>query len=139
MQAGCWVVVGLLGVAGCQSNTSPKAETKAAKKPVVAVPAPPVATGGVGPPFVGYHRYRGTVGGQAVTLELTINEKNTKPLLLVCEGSYRYDRHPNGQLLLSTPQSYLPHQPLYWGRSIVSNRNKQLGAGRPPRLLARCS
>lgn len=111
MRSAGWFITGLLGLAGCQSNTTTKAETSVAAKPVVAVPAPSAAAGGVGPPFVGYHRYRGTVGSQPVTVELTIKGEREKPLL-VCEGSYRYDRHPGGQLLLSAPQPCRPQQPL---------------------------
>jgi hypothetical protein len=110
-----WVGVGLVLLAGC--HTAPD---KTASKPATRLqePTTPADVPAVGhdiratTPFTGYHRYRGTVGGQLVTVELTITAKSEKPLLLVAEGSYRYDRHPNGQLQLSAPQPYQPQQPL---------------------------
>jgi hypothetical protein len=70
-------------------------------------------------PFLGALRYRGTVGGQAVMVELTVSQ----PALtrdqaahaqdfITCEGGYRYDRHPLGWLLLSGPLPFRPGQPL---------------------------
>ena len=110
-----WIVMGLLGLAGCQPSTSTKAETKAAEKPVVAARASPAVPEGVGPPFVGYHRYRGMVGGQPVTVELTVSQP---PLtcdqaahaqdFVTCEGSYHYDHHPAGWLVLSGPRPFRP-------------------------------
>ena len=44
-------VVGLLGLAGCQTNTDTNAETNTAAKPAAAVPAPLAVPEGVGPPF----------------------------------------------------------------------------------------
>ncbi len=109
MQLASWLITGLLGLAGCQSNTATKAETKVAEKAVAAVPAPPAVAGGVGPPFVGYHRYRGTVGGQPVTVELTIGNVGDS---LVCMGSYTYDRHPAGYLLPHGTRPFLAQRPL---------------------------
>ncbi|MGI4866518.1 MAG: hypothetical protein ACRYFZ_21525 [Janthinobacterium lividum] len=62
---------------------------------------------------MGYRRYRGTVGGQPVTLELTIGRGYDTTGPLVCSGTYTYDRHPAGQLLLSSPQPYRKSQPLH--------------------------
>jgi len=113
MQLASWLITGLLGLAGCQSNTATKAETKAAEKAVAAVPAPLAVTVGVGPPFVGYHRYRGTVGGQPVTVELTIRPDETYPQKkLTCTGSYYYGQAKAGLLDLSAEGTYQPRQPL---------------------------
>lgn len=68
---------------------------------------------GVGPPFVGYHRYRGTVGGQRVTVELTIGPGETYPQKkLTCTGSYYYGQAKAGLLDLSAEGTYQPRQPL---------------------------
>lgn len=112
MRSASWLVAGLLGLAGCQSDTATKAETKVAEKAVAAVPAPPAVAGGVGPPFVGYHRYRGTVGGQPVTVELTIEQTANAPDSTTCTGSYTYDRHPTGLLLLHGARPFLARRPL---------------------------
>jgi hypothetical protein len=110
-----WVGVGLVLLTSCHAEPEKSAArlTTRSQEPTTPAAVPAVtqvirAT----TPFTGYHRYRGTVGGQPVTVVLTITAKSEKPLLLVCEGSYRYDRHPSGQLLLSTPQPYQPQQPL---------------------------
>lgn len=110
MQPASWLVAGLLGLAGCQSNTATKAENRVTEKPVAAVPAPPAAPVGVGPPFVGYHRYRGTVGGQPVTVELTIGPSPDAHDSIVCQGRYFYGRHSMGQLLLRAPHPYRASQ-----------------------------
>ena len=113
MQWAGWVVVGLLGVTGCQSNTTIKAETKVAKKLAAPAPAPSVAPEGVGAPFVGYHRYRGTVGGRPVLLELTVDSTTDfRRKGLRCEGSYFYERLTGGTLALKTAGPYQPGQPL---------------------------
>ena len=114
MQLAGWVVVGLLGLGGCQPDTATKAETSAAKKSVAAGLALPAATEGIGPPFGGWHRYRGTVGGQPVTVELTIelHGQNTRDSAIVCGGSYTYDRHPNGHLLLHGSRPFRARRPL---------------------------
>jgi hypothetical protein len=73
----------------------------------------PLATAVVpAPPFVGYHRYRGTVGGQPVTVELIIEPETENSSRVVCEGSYSYDQHPAGQLLLSGLQPFRSRQML---------------------------
>jgi hypothetical protein len=81
-----WVGVGLVLLAGC--HTAPD---KTASKPATRLqePTTPADVPAVGhgiratTPFTGYHRYRGMVGGQPVTVELTITAKSEKPLLLV--------------------------------------------------------
>ncbi|WP_166648198.1 hypothetical protein, partial [Hymenobacter sp. UV11] len=123
-----------MGLADCQSNTTTSAETKAAEKPAAAVPAPSAATEGVGPPFTGYHRYRGTVGGQPVTVELTVSQP---PLtrdqaahaldFIMCEGSYHYDRHSAGGLLLSGPEPFRPSQPLLLAETDPTHRHRPTG------------
>ena len=105
-----WVILAA-AVAGCQSAPIDHATATPATTAAVAPPiAPPAAARAAA--FTGFRRYRGTVGGQPVTVELTIAPKSEKPALLVCEGFYSYDRHPGGQLLLSAQQPYLPQQPL---------------------------
>lgn len=103
-----WLVLAI-AVAGCQSAPADHATAAPAASPTSALPAAPPA-GAVA--FTGFRRYRGTVGGQPVTVALTISPKSEKSALLVCEGSYSYDRHPGGQLLLSAPQPLRPAQPL---------------------------
>lgn len=141
MQPANWVVAGLLGLAGCQSNTTTKAETKVAEKPVAAVPATSAVTVWVGPPFVGYHRYRGTVGGQPVTVELTMSQP---PLtrdqaahaqdFVTCKGTYHYDHHPTGLLLLRDPRPWQPGQPLLLKEASSARPRQPTGywqAGQP--------
>lgn len=63
--------------------------------------------------FAGYRRFRGTVGDQPVTVELTIGpSNNSRKAATVCEGSYTYDRHPAGQLVLHGPQPFYPQRSL---------------------------
>ena len=78
--------------------------------PVLAQKAPVISR--ARPPYLGYHRYRGTVGGQPVTVELTIGPSPDAHDSTVCQGRYTYDRQPAGQLLLSGPRPYQPRQPL---------------------------
>jgi hypothetical protein len=59
-------------------------------------------------PFVGYHRYRGTVGGHPVTVELNIDPDPEKPAAMLCRGSYYYGRHPASKLLLHSPLPWRP-------------------------------
>jgi hypothetical protein len=100
-----------VAVASCQSApTDRTAAAPVAASATTPPAAPPVAAKVAA--FTGFRRYRGTVGGQPVTVELTIGPKSEKSALLVCEGFYSYDRHPGGQLLLKAPQPYPPQQPL---------------------------
>jgi len=59
---------------------------------------------------VGYHRYRGTVGGQAVTVELTIGPRwaGQPP---TCAGHYYYE-HRGGALALLAPAPFRAGAPL---------------------------
>ena len=93
LKASGWAVLGLRA-------RGPR--TAASQAALTYLPAPPVA------PFTGYHRYRGTVGGQPVTVELTIGPDPEKPAALVCRGSYYYGRHPAGRLLLQSLPSWRP-------------------------------
>jgi len=59
------------------------------------------------------------VGTQSVTVELTVSlppltraQAAHAPDFLTCTGSYHYDRHPAGLLLLSGPTPFRPGQPL---------------------------
>lgn len=68
---------------------------------------------------MGYHRYRGTVGGQPVTVVLTTflpplaqDQAAHAQDSIKCVGSYTYDRHPTGLLLLWSPSPWRPGQPL---------------------------
>jgi len=106
----CVGLVLAAAMAGCQSAPADHATAAPATVAAAAPTAPLAVAGAVA--FTGFRRYRGAVGGQPVTVELTIGPKSEKSALLVCEGSYSYDRHPSGQLLLSAPQPLLPSQPL---------------------------
>jgi hypothetical protein len=116
-----WVLAGLL--AGCQPTTENKAESQAATKVTPATSAaPPAASPSPAAPTkypTGYYRYRGTVGTQPVTVELTLgpppltqNQAAHAQDFIACTGICHYDRHPAGQLLLSGPQPFRPGQPL---------------------------
>lgn len=119
---GCWALAGAL-LAGCHSTTENQATasaptkaalvTRAAPPPAAASPAPAV------PATTGTYRYRGTVGTQPVTVELTVSlppltrtQGAHAPDFLMCTGSYHYDRHPAGLLLLRGPTPFRPGQPL---------------------------
>ncbi|RZK62068.1 MAG: hypothetical protein EOO59_03525 [Hymenobacter sp.] len=115
-------------LAGCRPAPDTEATTAPAAPKLVAsklphatpatAPAAPVAAitstslSAAAPITVAYRRYRGTVGGQPVTLELTIGQGYGATDPLVCSGTYTYDRHSAGQLLLSSPQSYQRGRPL---------------------------
>lgn len=75
-------------------------------------PTPVARSARAARPFVGFHRYRGTVGGQPVTVELTIGPAADNAEQVVCEGHYHYDRHPAGQLLLHGPRPFRPRHAL---------------------------
>jgi hypothetical protein len=62
--------------------------------------------------FDGFRRYRGTVGSQPVTVELTIAASSDAHDSTVCVGSYTYNRHPAGQLLLYGSRPWRPERPL---------------------------
>jgi hypothetical protein len=62
---------------------------------------------------MGYHRYRGTVGGRPVLLELTVDFMDSYPRKgLRCQGSYFYERLASGDLLLQAAEPYQAQQPL---------------------------
>ncbi len=65
------------------------------------------------PSFTGYHRYRGTVGGRPVVLELTVavNPDSFKKEVQ-CTGSYFYERLAGGDILLKAAEPYRAKQPL---------------------------
>jgi len=107
-----WAVLGLL------ANCPPTAASQAAP---ASRPAPQAA------PFTGYHRYRGTVGGQPVTVELTIGPDLEKPAALVCRGSYYYGRHPAGQLLLQSPLPWRPRLALTLAETTADTARRPTG------------
>jgi hypothetical protein len=104
--AACWL--GL--VAGCQSSTSSDKEQKSAG------PAGPAAQSAsvlaAGPPYMGYHRYQGTVGGQPVTMMLTIGPDQYDSTKTVCAGAYYYGTARRGLLDLVNAGIYQPGQPM---------------------------
>lgn len=110
MQRAGWVVAGLLALGARQPNTTPKAEVATAQKRVVAAPAQPATAVVPGRPFVGYHRYRGTVGGQAVVVELTV-EPPAFGDSASCQGTYYYEQH-GAALQLNNPAGSLFTAPL---------------------------
>ncbi len=101
------VVTSLLvaSLLGCESRTA-----KQADQPVAAPPARVAAPQPMAPAFTGYHRYRGTVGGLPVTVELTIGPGYSHDSL-ACEGRYYYERR-GGDLQLQAPRPYRPGTPL---------------------------
>ena len=114
--ADCWAAAGLL-LAGCQSGPQSQPEQPAARPTAAVVaaaepdanPAPALPAA----PFTGYHRYRGTVGGRPVLLELLVDSSqdfSTKGLR--CKGSYFYERLAGGDIILKAPAPYQPSQPL---------------------------
>ena len=119
---GCWALAGAL-LAGCHSTTENQAATSAPTKaaPVTRAAPPPAAASSAPavPATTGTYRYRGTVGTQPVTVELTVSlppltrtQGAHAPDFLMCTGSYHYDRHPAGLLLLRGPTPFRPGQPL---------------------------
>ena len=102
---------GLALLAACHAAPEHPAAAPAAASPSAAVasaPAPPAAPA---PPYTGYHRYRGTVGGQPVTVELTIDSTEASPRKkLTCTGSYYYGQAQGGVLDLAAEGTYQPQQ-----------------------------
>ena len=110
-----WAVLGLL------ASCLPTAATQAAP---ASRPAPQARSAAH---FTGYHRYRGTVGGQPVTVELTIGPDPEKPAALVCRGSYYYGRHPAGQLLLQSPLPWRPRLALTLAETEADTARRPTG------------
>ncbi|GAB3851412.1 hypothetical protein GCM10028822_18050 [Hymenobacter terrigena] len=114
----------LLGVAllaSCQSTPEKHpAHSAAPELPAGGAAALPAESPGnrpatvTGTPFLGLRRYRGTVGGQAVTVEVIVDRGDDGTGPLACRGTCTYDRHPAGQLLLQGPRPYRPGQPLFF-------------------------
>jgi hypothetical protein len=99
------VLIGLGLLAGrsvAASGAVPVAASQLVIRPAVA-----------SPPFTGYRRYRGTVGGRPVVLELTVeaNPSSSKKELR-CAGSYFYERVAGGNLTLTAAEPYRAKQPL---------------------------
>lgn len=102
-----YLLLGAGLLTGCHGT--PEKTTGPATSPATAAPATTNAAAArpATRPFVGYHRYRGTVGGQPVTVELTISSAGDS---LVCVGSYAYDRHSDSELQLRAPHPYRASQ-----------------------------
>jgi len=100
---GC--LVGLLVLPGSRLSTHAQSR--------VITPKPPVRSAKAARPYIGYHRYRGTVGGRPVLLELTVDSTETYPRKdLRCRGSYFYERLAGGDLQLKAAEPYRAQQPL---------------------------
>lgn len=106
-------------LAGCHAASDKTAPTAAPgqARTVVAKDsggtAGPAAKQAARLPFTGYRRFRGTVGGQPVTVELTIGlDKTYLRKKLTCTGSYYYGQANAGLLDLSAEGAYQPQQPL---------------------------
>lgn len=128
MKIATYLLLGAGLLAGCRPAPDTEATAAAPVAPELAAPKPPQTTPAAAvlvapvaapaslsadaPVTVSYRRYRGTVGGQPITLELTIGRGYGATDPLVCRGTYTYDRHPTGQLLLSSPLPYRPGRPL---------------------------
>ncbi|MBO2010954.1 hypothetical protein [Hymenobacter negativus] len=98
----------LLGPAllSCGHGPKSKPETPAtAQTASKQLPARPAAA-----PFVGYHRYRGTVGNMPVTVELTIGPEYAGDSVR-CIGHYYYDRF-GGELALKAGRPWQANKPL---------------------------
>jgi hypothetical protein len=67
------------------------------------------------------------VGGQPVTVELTIGPNFEKPGTMVCRGSYYYGRHPAGQLLLQSPPSWRPRLALALTETAADTTHRPTG------------
>ncbi|RZK47674.1 MAG: hypothetical protein EOO59_17620, partial [Hymenobacter sp.] len=123
---------GLAVASGCHAAADKTTTTPTAARPATSPASSPPpqlpADAPVGAvPFTGYHRYRGTVGGQPVTVELTIDSAREKPAQLSCAGFYGYDRHAAGGLVLSAPRPYQPRQPLVLTETDAAHANQPTG------------
>jgi hypothetical protein len=116
----CWL--GLL--AGCQSSGNKDKKATAASAGAAAQAASPLATG---PPYTGYHRYQGTVGGRPVTMMLTIGPDQYDSTKTVCAGTYYYGTARRGLLDLVNAGTYQPRQPMQLDES---DGNKDSGTWR---------
>ena len=89
-----------------------------------------------GPPYTGYHRYQGTVGGQPVTMMLTIGPDQYDSTKTVCAGTYYYGTARRGLLDLINASPYQPRQPLALDESDASKVTGTWRATQPagPRL-----
>ncbi|NML64195.1 hypothetical protein HHL22_03155 [Hymenobacter sp. RP-2-7] len=103
-------------LAGCHAEPGNTTATPPAHPPQAAVPratAPTAAPVAAAPPFTGYHRYRGRVGGRPVTVVLTIDSTEAyHGKKLACTGSYYYGQATGGLLNLAAKGTYQPQQPL---------------------------
>lgn len=95
----------------CESSPKSGAEAKVAKPAATRTMSTELpAARPVGAPFVGYHRYRGTVGNMPVTVELTVGPEYAGDSVR-CLGHYYYDRF-GGELALKAGRPWQPNKPL---------------------------
>jgi hypothetical protein len=101
-------------LAGCHTESAKTTTESAPHSPTTPrATAPAAAPEAVAPPYTGYHRYRGTVGGQPVTMELTIDSTEASPgKKLACTGRYYYGRANGGLLDLAATGTYQSRQRL---------------------------
>lgn len=110
------LLVGALPLlAGCHAEPNGTTAQPPRHSPQAAGPRAnaPTEASGAALPYLGYHRYRGTVGGRPVTVELTIDSTEAYPgKKLACTGSYYYGQANGGLLDLAAEGTYQPRQPL---------------------------
>jgi len=114
LRSGRWAALALL-LAGCHAAPESQRAAAAPAAPVVPAGASPLpAAVAAAVPYVGYHRYRGTVGGRPVLLELMVDsaESSYPRKFLRCQGSYFYERLAGGDLQLQAAEPYRAQQPL---------------------------
>ncbi|MVN75566.1 hypothetical protein GO988_04430 [Hymenobacter sp. HMF4947] len=127
-----YIIVGgalalLVGCHAAPDQATAVATPVAGRAPVMAKDSHAVERA-VGLPFTGYRRFRGTVGGQPVTVELTIGPReDSRDSATVCEGRYFYDRHPAGQLLLHGARPYHPQQPVLLAEADAAHPGQPTG------------
>ena len=113
LKTGGWAAASLL-LASCQPGTKSQPEQPAAQSAAQSAVQPataPVAGPAPAAPYLGYHRYRGTVGGRPVTVELTLAPAHDREPA-ACRGYYYYGYGTGGTLALEGGAAYQPGQPL---------------------------
>lgn len=109
-----WAAASLL-LASCQPSTKSQPEQVAAQPTAAALPVASLVPVAPAAPYTGYHRCRGTVGGQPVVVELLIR-RASQAGQETCLGSYYYEKH-GGQLSLQSRQDFKAGAPLVLAES----------------------